>query len=176
MTAWANDRKGPMQASASFGECENIPAAEPAIGVDGLEGPGDAVLKQAVIEGRTLFVSTGDTALRARSSRRARTAWRPGVPALNYPSASPYAVAVGGTVLNSDGGNPPKRFSETAWEYGGGGDSTNEVADSTSKVSRRCTASPIRAAIRTCLAPLLCAARRPTSPRSRATLQQGTGC
>ncbi len=25
MTAWVNDRKGPMQASASFGECENIP-------------------------------------------------------------------------------------------------------------------------------------------------------
>ena len=39
MTAWANDRKGPLQASASFGECENIPAAEPAIGVDGLKAP-----------------------------------------------------------------------------------------------------------------------------------------
>jgi subtilase family serine protease len=131
MTAWANDRKGPLQASASFGECENIPAAEPAIGVDGLEGPGDALLKQAVIEGRTLFVSTGDTG----SSCPIVPASTNGVatqlyPALNYPSASPYAVAVGGTVLNSDGGNPPKRFSETAWEYGGGGNSTNEAAGS----------------------------------------------
>ena len=131
MTAWANDRKGPMQASASFGECENIPAAEPAIGVDGLEGPGDALLKQAVIEGRTLFVSTGDTG----SSCPIVPASTNGVatqvyPALNYPSASPYAVAVGGTVLNSDGGNPPQRFSETAWEYGGGGNSTNEAAGS----------------------------------------------
>src|SRR5207237_584274 len=60
-TAWVNDKQGPKQASASFGECENIDAAEPVIGTDGLETPGDAVLKQAVIEGRTLFASTGDT-------------------------------------------------------------------------------------------------------------------
>ncbi len=65
LTAWVNDRKGPSQASASFGECENIPTTEPVtspvLGVDGLEGTGDQVLKQAVIEGRTLFSSTGDT-------------------------------------------------------------------------------------------------------------------
>jgi hypothetical protein len=49
-------------------------------------------------------------------------------PALNYPSASPFAVAVGGTDLSSDGGNPPKRLSETAWEFTGGGNSTAESA------------------------------------------------
>ena len=130
-TAWVNDKQGPKQASASFGECENIDAAEPVIGTDGLEAPGDAVLKQAVIEGRTLFASTGDTGsscpiVPVNTNGAATQAY----PALNYPSASPYAVAVGGTVLNSDGGNPPKRFSETAWEFTGGGNSTQIPAPS----------------------------------------------
>jgi len=131
LTAWVNDKRGPMQGSASFGECENIPAAEPVIGTDGLEEPGDAVLKQAVIEGRTLFASTGDTGsscpiVPVNTNGVATQAY----PALNYPSASPYAVAVGGTVLNSDGGNPPKRLTETAWEFTGGGNSTQIPAPS----------------------------------------------
>jgi hypothetical protein len=129
ITAWANDANGPKQASASFGECENVPATEPVIGVDGMQAPGDAILEQAVIEGRTLFSSTGDTGsscpvVPASTNGVATQAY----PALNYPSASPYAVAVGGTVLSSDGGNPPKRFSETAWEYTGGGNSLSEPA------------------------------------------------
>ncbi|MGH3008565.1 MAG: S53 family peptidase [Gaiellaceae bacterium] len=134
MTGWVNDRKGPLQASASFGECENIPTASTVIGVDGLETPGDQVLKQAAIEGRTLFSSTGDTGgscpilppppVLGSYNGVATNLY----PALNYPSASPYAVAVGGTVLSSDGGNPPKRFLEYAWEYGGGGNSTVEPA------------------------------------------------
>lgn len=132
---WVNDRRGPLQASASYGECENIPQGEAAIGVDGLEGPGDKLLKQAAIEGRTLFSSTGDTgsscpivAVPVLGSTNGVASQ--GYPALNYPSASPYAVAVGGTVLSSDGGNPPKRFSEIAWEYGGGGNSIAEPAGS----------------------------------------------
>jgi pseudomonalisin len=129
--AWANDKKGPLQASASFGECENIPAAEPVIGTDGLEAPGDKVLEQAAIEGRTLFSSTGDTGsscpiIPVNTNGVSTQAY----PALNYPSASPFAVAVGGTDLNSDGGNPPKRLSETAWEFTGGGNSTAEPAGS----------------------------------------------
>lgn len=136
ITAWVNDRKGPLQASASFGECENIPTASTVIGVDGLESPGDQVLKQAAIEGRTLFSSTGDTGgscpilppppVLGSYNGVATNLY----PALNYPSASPYAVAVGGTVLSSDGGSPPKRFLEYAWEYGGGGNSTAEPAGS----------------------------------------------
>ncbi len=139
LTAWVNDRKGPTQASASFGECENIPTTEPAtspvLGVDGLEGPGDQVLEQAVIEGRTLFSSTGDTGSSCPIVAVPVLGSTTGVasqayPALNYPSASPYAVAVGGTVLSSDGASPPKRFSEIAWEYGGGGNSFVEPAGS----------------------------------------------
>jgi subtilase family serine protease len=135
MTAWVNDKKGPAQASASFGECENFPQTEAAIGVDGLEGPGDQVLKQAAIEGRTLFSSTGDTGSSCPVVAPPVLGSTNGVssqayPPLNYPSASPYAVAVGGTVLSSDGASPPKRFSEIAWEYGGGGNSLVEPAGS----------------------------------------------
>lgn len=135
MTGWVNDKKGPSQASASFGECENIPQTEAVIGVDGLEAPGDQVLEQAAIEGRTLFSSTGDTGSSCPIVAPPVLGSTNGVssqiyPALNYPSASPYAVAVGGTVLSSDGASPPKRFSEVAWEYGGGGNSTVEPAGS----------------------------------------------
>jgi pseudomonalisin len=125
IVGWVNDKHGPLQASASYGECENIPAAQPVIGTDGIEDPGNAVLRQAAIEGRTLFASTGDTGSSCPvvpvSTNGVATQAYPG---LEYPAASPYAVAVGGTVLNSDGANPPKRFSETAWEFGGGGNST----------------------------------------------------
>jgi len=124
LAAWVNDKQGPMQGSASFGECENVPQAEPVIGTDGLEDPGNQVLRQAVIEGRTLFVSTGDTGgscpiIPVDTNGLSTQLY----PALNYPAASPYAVAVGGTILNSDGGNPPQRLSETAWEFTGGGNS-----------------------------------------------------
>ena len=132
MTAWVNDKKGPMQASASFGECENIPAAEPAIGVDGLEGPGDAILEAGRDRGTDALLvhPRHGVVVPDRLGDEHNGVATQVYPALNYPSASPYAVAVGGTVLNSDGANPPQRFSETAWEYGGGGNSTNEPAGS----------------------------------------------
>ena len=126
---WVNDRQGPLQASASYGECETIPATAPVVGVDSIEVPGDELFKQAAIEGRTVFAVTGDWGSSCPvvvvPPNGIATAVYPG---LLYPAASPYAVAVGGTDLNSDGGNPPKRFSETAWEFGGGGNSTNEPA------------------------------------------------
>ncbi len=131
ITAWVNDRSGPRQASASFGECENITAAQPIIGTDGLEGPGDVILKQAVIEGRTLFASTGDNGSSCNvTGVNTNGLTTQAYPALEYPSASPWAVAVGGTDLNSNGAKPPQRLSETAWEYGGGGNSTSEPAGS----------------------------------------------
>lgn len=130
IAGWVNDRRGPLQASASFGECENVGNGG-AVLTDGVEIPGDKILEQAVAEGRTLFASTGDTGsscpLAPVSTNGLATQ---GYPGLEWPSVSPWAVAVGGTDLTSDGNAPPKRFAETAWEYTGGGNSTSEPAGS----------------------------------------------
>ncbi|MGH3055615.1 MAG: protease pro-enzyme activation domain-containing protein, partial [Gaiellaceae bacterium] len=60
LAGWVSDKHGPLQGSASFGECENVGNAN-AIFTDGMEVPGDKILEQGAIEGRTLFSSTGDT-------------------------------------------------------------------------------------------------------------------
>ncbi len=130
IAGWVNDRKGPLQASASFGECENIGNAG-AVLTNGVEIPGDKILEQAVAEGRTLFASTGDTGSSCPVAPVDTNGLATqGYPGLEWPSVSPWAVAVGGTDLTSDGNSPPKRFAETAWEYTGGGNSTSEPAGS----------------------------------------------
>jgi pseudomonalisin len=131
---WANDKHGPLQGSASFGECENVGNAN-AILTDGMEVPGDKILEQGAIEGRTLFSSTGDTGSSCPIIALPVVGTGNGVmtqlyPGLNWPSASPWAVAVGGTDLTGDGSTPEHRFSETAWEFTGGGNSTSEPAGS----------------------------------------------
>ncbi len=129
LAGWVNDRNGPLQASASYGECENVGNGS-AVLTEGSEIPGDKLLEQAVIEGRTLFSSTGDTGSSCPllvNTNGLATAVYPG---LEWPSVSPYAVAVGGTDLTSDGNEPAHRFTETAWEYTGGGNSTSEPAGS----------------------------------------------
>jgi subtilase family serine protease len=128
---WVNDKHGPLQGSASFGECENVGNAN-AILTDGMEVPGDKILEQAAAEGRTLFSSTGDTGSSCpiegvTSTNGVATQAYPG---LNWPSASPWAVAVGGTDLTGDGNTPEHRLAETAWEFTGGGNSTSEPAGS----------------------------------------------
>ncbi|HEX3669841.1 MAG TPA: S53 family peptidase [Acidimicrobiia bacterium] len=133
-TGWVNDKHGPLQGSASFGECENVGNAN-AILTDGMEVPGDKILEQGVIEGRTLFSSTGDTGASCPIIGLPVIGAGNGVvtqlyPGLNWPSASPWAVAVGGTDLTGDGNTPEHRFTETAWEYTGGGNSTSEPAGS----------------------------------------------
>jgi pseudomonalisin len=128
--AWVSDKKGPLQGSASFGECENVGNAG-AVLTDGMEVPGDKILEQAVVEGRTLFASTGDTGsscpILPESTNGLATQ---GYPGLEWPSVSPWVVAVGGTVLQGDGNTPEQRFAETAWAYTGGGNSTSEPAGS----------------------------------------------
>ncbi|MDX6481994.1 MAG: hypothetical protein QOG85_2504 [Gaiellaceae bacterium] len=144
IAGWVSDRKGPLQASASYGECENVGNAG-AILTDGIQVPGDKVLEQAVIEGRTLFASTGDTGsscpIAPANTNGLATQLYPG---LEWPSVSPWAVAVGGTDLTSDGNTPAKRFTETAWEFTGGGNSTSEPAGSyqTGVASTNCTFDP----------------------------------
>jgi len=144
IAGWVNDKKGPLQASASYGECENVGNAN-AILTDGIEVPGDQILEQAVIEGRTLFASTGDngsscTITGQNTNGLASQAY----PGLEWPSVSPWAVAVGGTVLHGDGNTPEKRLDETAWAYTGGGNSTSEPAGSyqTGVAPTNCTFDP----------------------------------
>jgi subtilase family serine protease len=146
---WVNDKHGPLQGSASFGECENVGNAN-AILADGMEVPGDKILEQGAIEGRTLFASTGDTGSSCviLPPPPVLGSWN-GVatnvyPGLEWPSVSPWAVAVGGTVLQGDGNTPERRFAETAWAYTGGGNSTSEPAGSyqTGVASTNCVFDP----------------------------------
>jgi pseudomonalisin len=144
---WVDDPSGPKQANASFGECETTPAnatLESTIPTqfnnnedqnalygtgapDALEPVADQTLRQGVLEGRTLFAATGDTGsscpvlVLGPELGAGNGVANQGVPIVNYPAASPYVVAVGGTVLypDSDG----TRGLEYPWPYTGGGQS-----------------------------------------------------
>jgi subtilase family serine protease len=147
---WVNDPKGPPIMNASLGECEVTPLSEPLndpslAPINGNENP-DALpvsqglsnssepaqtqlLKQAVMEGRTLFAASGD-------SGSSCTIVYPGtngvgnyvVPLTEDPADTPYTVGVGGTVLYSDGGDPAQRTFEYSWTHGGGNASPFIVA------------------------------------------------
>ena len=72
-----------------------------------LEPVADPTLRQAVLEGRTLFAATGDTGsscpvLVGPELGAGNGVANQGIPIVNYPPASPYVVAVGGTVLYPD--------------------------------------------------------------------------
>ena len=144
---WVDDRNGPKQANASFGECETTPAnatLESTIPTqfnnnqdqnalygtgapDALEPVADQTLRQGVLEGRTLFAATGDTGsscpvlVLGPEAGAGNGVLNQGVPIVNYPAASPYVVAVGGTVLYPDSDNT--RGLEYPWPYTGGGQS-----------------------------------------------------
>ena len=138
---WANDPTGPSQMNASFGECEENPT-NPVTGPlaqqpygselgDELEAVGDPMLRQAAIEGRTLFTSAGDTGsgcpevVAPVAGAGNGLAIQP-VPMVSYPCVSAYAVCVGGTVVSVDGTSYPQsaqRAAETSWTFGGGGSS-----------------------------------------------------
>ena len=163
---WIDDRNGPKQANASFGECETTPAnatLESTIPTqfnnnqdqnalygtgapNALEPVADQTLRQGVLEGRTLFAATGDTGsscpvlVLGPELGAGNGVANQGVPIVNYPAASPYVVAVGGTVLYPDSDNT--RGLEYPWPYTGGGQSFFIPAPSyqsgVSGVSRPC--------------------------------------
>ena len=145
-SAWVSDVNGPRQANASFGECETGPLnpilSNPALDPvnpdqnpkaqygtelgNNLQPVAEHILAQGVMEGRTLFVSTGDTgsscpALVLPGAGAGNGVLNQAVPLTNYPASSQFAVAVGGTVLYTDGGNPAQRSVEYAWPFTGGG-------------------------------------------------------
>lgn len=139
---WVNDPGGPRQMNASFGECEANPSdpvtnplAEVPYGTeygDQLQLAGEPILKQAAVEGRTLFSSAGDTGSGCPEvvvpvgGAGNGVAIQP-VPDVNYPCTSVYVVCVGGTVVSVNGATYPqgsaKRTAETSWTFGGGGSS-----------------------------------------------------
>ena len=147
---FTDDRHGPLQASASYGECETIPVISPLTsgplsnstiaslpaGI-GIGDNGDATLgqitRQAAVEGKTVFVSSGDTGsscplVYAAVIGAGNGVVNQGVPVTNSPASLPYVVAVGGTVLYTDGkGN---RTREYGWAYSGGGSSLFKPAPS----------------------------------------------
>ncbi len=144
LTTWANDPNGPAQADASFGECERTPLDPVLLGLPGdvsqdpnatvgialgnnLEPVAEQTLRQAAVEGRTLFSSSGDTgsscpALLLPVVGAGNGLLNQVVPLTSYPASSPYAVAVGGTVLYTNQTKPTTRFLEYAWPFTGGGD------------------------------------------------------
>jgi subtilase family serine protease len=152
--AWAHDPKGPKLASASLGECESSPLnglftgplkglSTGPLGVlvvgNGEQAAIEPVLRSAVLMGKTLFASTGDTGsscplVALPGIGAGNGLLNQGLPEQNYPAVSRYAVAVGGTVLygtdNGTGagatykpGKPAGRTLEYAWTFGGGGPS-----------------------------------------------------
>ena len=143
--AWVQDANAPRQASASEGVCEQTPLngiwrgpLEPlntndnesmvpglALG-DDQEPVVESQLLHATIQGKTLFTSTGDTGFTCGAVilpvvTAGNGVIYNGAPSVEYPAASDYSVAVGGTVLYTDGGTPGSRLAEYGWSYGGGG-------------------------------------------------------
>jgi pseudomonalisin len=137
-STFTDDATGPLQASASYGECETIPVISPIAGqpllepslpvAQGLGNNSDAALteitRQAAMEGKTIFVSTGDTGsscpvVAAAVIGAGNGVVNQGVPVTNSPASLPYVTAVGGTVLYTDGSGHRSR--EYGWAYSGGG-------------------------------------------------------
>ena len=104
--------------SASFGGCEFEAY------LDGSMMADDESFAEAAVQGQTVFASAGDTG--GFCSVGTPNGVPAGIPDVNYPAASPYVVAVGGTTLitNSDGSYDQ----ELAWTAGGGGVSYFETA------------------------------------------------
>ncbi|MBV8371535.1 MAG: S8/S53 family peptidase [Candidatus Eremiobacteraeota bacterium] len=109
---WASDDIAPVM-NASVGGCEVFPYES------GDMLAGDMVLVEAAAQGQTLFASTGDTGAYCGAAGVPPNGGVGGAPLIEWPAASPYAVAVGGTDLfsNVDG----TYLGEDAWQSGGGG-------------------------------------------------------
>jgi subtilase family serine protease len=112
LNRWASDDTAPVM-NASVGGCEVFPYQTGDMLV------GDMILVEAAAQGQTLFASTGDTGAYCGAAGVPPNGGVGGVPMVEYPAASPYAVAVGGTDLfsNVDG----TYLGEQAWQSGGGG-------------------------------------------------------
>jgi pseudomonalisin/xanthomonalisin len=117
------------QASFSAGECELL--AE----TDGFVSGLDAVLATGAAQGKSLFVSSGDTGSQC-PALLAENGLPLGIPGVDYPASSGSAIGVGGTTILSStpllglgavlGSGP----TEIGWYAGGGGTSLFEATPS----------------------------------------------
>lgn len=106
--------------NSSFGGCEAFPYQ------DGAMLAADEILVEAASQGQTMFVSTGDTGGFCGIAGVPPNGGVGGAPLIEWPAASPYVVAVGGTDLFS---NPDGTYlGEDAWQSGGGGISQFEYS------------------------------------------------
>jgi pseudomonalisin len=112
LNKWVSDDRAPIM-NASIGGCELFPYQSGDMLV------GDMILVEAAVQGQTLFASTGDTGGYCGAAGVPPNGGVGGVPMVEYPASSPYAVAVGGTDVfsNVDG----TYLGEQAWQSGGGG-------------------------------------------------------
>jgi len=121
--------------NSSFGGCEFGPYLDGSMLVD------DEILLQGAAQGQTMFASSGDTG--SFCSVGTPNGVPAGVPLVEYPAASPYTVAVGGTTLASMSGGSYQ--GELAWYSGGGGVSQFEYSPYwQSGVQPATTASSVR--------------------------------
>ncbi len=99
--------------NSSFGECEYQAWLDGSMKVD------DNEFMQAAAQGQTMFASSGDT---GSACALVGTNGVPGsgLPMVEYPSASPYVMSVGGTTVVGQSGSA-NYVGETAWNAGGGG-------------------------------------------------------
>ena len=118
---WVTDHVAQI-GNSSFGECEVYPYLDGSMLVD------DELFAEGAAQGQTMFASTGDTGAFCPADGLGENGVPAGAPMINYPAASPYVVAVGGTDLfsNADG----TYEGESGWESGGGGISQFEYGPS----------------------------------------------
>ena len=98
--------------NVSLGECETYAQQ------DGSAAADDQIFQQAIAQGQTFSISTGDSGADECGD---------GGTTPSYPSSSPYVVAVGGTTLNA---STTTYTSETVWSSGGGSISKFEAKPS----------------------------------------------
>jgi pseudomonalisin len=100
--------------NASFGECETFAF------LDGSMLADDNVFLEAAAQGQTVFSSTGDSGSACGVSGAANGVPLSGAAGMvEYPSSSPYVVAVGATTLTTDASY--NYIAELGWDAGGGG-------------------------------------------------------
>ena len=130
---WATQNVAQL-GNSSFGECEVTPYLDGAMLVN------DEVFAQAASQGQTMFASSGDTGS-ACAVVPTNGAPGSGPPLVEWPAASSYVVAVGGTTLTVNADETYK--GELAWNAGGGGLSQFEYSPSWQNGIQPASSTPI---------------------------------